>query len=186
MRPCRSEDDFQRWAVDIFDRIGHAQSHILSNQPDIPDLSAAVNGVDLWLELKYGLFNMAAGPEGRDYDEFEFREVKRGQLDWLEKRAEHGAAICGIFGYMDILPSRATQYVFFMDAPAYLKYHFKKTAGRFCVGSVLLSRFALPFEEVYDDPAKLMKFLKTASRLSKLPLDHPDQSIIGIGSKLDR
>src|SRR5688572_19490896 len=103
MKPIRSEDDFKRWVVRTLDQLGHVQLHTFSNYPDIPDVSAAVNGIDMWLELKYGQFDMAKGDEGREYDEFGFKEVTRGQLDWLIKRSRAGRAQCGILGYLDIL-----------------------------------------------------------------------------------
>lgn len=162
----RCEDDFQRWAVDIFSRAGHAQSHTFSHEPDVPDLSVAAGGVDLWLELKYGRFSMSAGKDGREYDEFKFKEDKRGQLDWLIKRATAGRTACGIFGFIDVLPfDGLTQYVFYMDADAYLERHYKKTSGRISVAAVILGAHTISFDEVRNDPKELMAFLK--ARINK-------------------
>ena len=158
MNPIRSEGDFQRWVMSTLLGLGaHIQDHRLSNLPHIPDMSAALNGLDMWLELKYGRFSMAAGPEGRDYDDFEFKEVTRGQLDWLISRKKAGQARCGILGYMDIFPTRYTQYVFYMDADLYLEKVYKaKTKG----GPPILSRHVIPLDDVIKAPTTLWEFLK--------------------------
>lgn len=91
-----NEGEFQKWVEARFIH-GHVQSHEYSSQPDVPDVSASMLGMDYWLELKYARFRC-----DRQYSPFKFDEVKRGQLDWLDKRAQHGRAECGILGYCQI------------------------------------------------------------------------------------
>jgi hypothetical protein len=104
----------------------------------IPDLSAAHDGKDYWLELKYGEFGMAEGPEGRDYDTFEFSEVTRQQLEWLRIRELAGGARCGILGYFRVRPSYLTHYVFFMPPQRYLDKVWRNNDS-FSVGAAILS-----------------------------------------------
>lgn len=156
MRPIRSEDDFQRWAQQSLAIIGHTQDHRHSALPHIPDMSAAIGTLDLWLELKYGQFSLSAGPEGRDYDDLEFEEVTRGQLDWLARRGRAGSALCGILGYLDIMPSQLTQYVFYMDADAYLETVYRK---KYSVGAAILTGNCIAFDKVALNPSAFGNFL---------------------------
>lgn len=168
MKKISSEDDFQDWAMSMFERIGHIQDHRHSSLPHVPDLSVAAHGGDMWLELKYGRFRFDMGPEGRDYEIFNFKEVTRGQLDWLSKRQNAGRALCGILGYVDCLPTRLTSYLFYMDGDAYLDHVWKPARQQseekpHTIGSIVLSPHTIPFHEVRDDTRALMRFLRSFS-----------------------
>lgn len=145
MRHFRDEADFQRWAMRLISTAGHVQDHRYAITDGVPDLSAALYGTDLWLEAKFGRFNMAGGPDGRDYDRFLFKETNRLQLEWLIKRRLAGSTQCGILGYMEILPTRLTHYLFYLDAEVYLDQVYKKEIS---VGAILLMDCCVDIELV--------------------------------------
>lgn len=159
MMPTDGEDKFQDWVQDrITGAGGHFQDHRFSAQNDVPDLSCALAGRDYWLELKYGEF--ALRHDG--YDDFYFNTMKRGQLEWLIKRSQHGQATCGVLGYFVAKGDHSSdRYLFFMTANKYLAHIWTKK--RFDVGAVMLLPCSMRADECRTG-RDLFSFIDGAAR----------------------
>lgn len=156
-----SETKFQKnWLEPKLRAAGHFMDHRFSHMPDVPDVSCAAHGVDYWLELKYGEFKLLH----TKYDRLEF-ETTRGQLSFLEQRAKHGRAICGVLAYIVVsgdllIPFTDRQvYLFFMTAKTYLRKVWKTD---YDVGAAILSQHTRALADVLTG-RDLLRFIHEAS-----------------------
>lgn len=158
MKLIQSEKDFRNWVIAMFTvKGGHIQGHEDRHSTGIPDISAAYDGVDYWLELKYDEFTLTT----EHYQRFEYRELTRQQLEWLIRRAEAGDAACGILGCFALRSSLVTnRYVFYMEADAYLGKLWRGNA-QMSVGAVMLSPYSMDIKYLTSLP-KLVEFIQAA------------------------
>lgn len=137
MNLIQGEDQFQRWVMARLGVLGlehecHAQD-FSSFQYDVPDLNFTFEGREYWLELKYGEFKMLHS----GYDEFSWKTMQRGQLDWLERRGNAGAYCVGILGYAVMKGNHSTTpYLIFMNPSYYLATVWQKKG--FSAGAALM------------------------------------------------
>lgn len=164
-----NEDDFQAWVMEKFNIAGHVFDHRHSALPDVPDLSAAADGKDYWLELKYGEFKMLHS----GYDKLRFKTT-RGQLNFLIRRSLHGSALCGIMAYFkvsgDYPVDGGPEYLFYMNPIEYLARVFpnqKVLRDGICVGTAMLSRCVRPAHSVRT-ARDLLDFIEEARHV-RLP-----------------
>ena len=150
MMLLKDENEFQEWVMARFAAAGgHVCDHRNSATVAVPDLSAALRGIDYWLELKHG-GNFKLLHNGRRYQRFELRETQRRQVDWLQLRAMAGNCVCGILAYFTVsgdhtLDGEEQPYIFFMNTDDYLN---RLVRGEMDAGAVVLSRFSTHFDKV--------------------------------------
>lgn len=155
-----NEDTFQQWVKDRLIAVGAHVQDFSAHGGDVPDLSAALLEQEYWLELKYGVFKLLH----TKYDEFFYRETKRGQLAWLCKRQEQSTAICGILGYAMMQGNHSsTPYITFHSAHYYLAEVWTRV-NRWCAGSVILSQRAAPAHSLLTGRALLDFIARAADR----------------------
>lgn len=113
-----NERKFQEWVVkNIKSRGGHVQPIFGDDRyPGIPDLSVGVNGIEVWIEVKYWRKNHYLYNEVGEAHSKENRKLTAQQHKWLKVRESKGGAFCavlvawsaqdkmGTYSYVSLIP----------------------------------------------------------------------------------
>lgn len=164
-----NEDSFQKWVVQRFRGLVPG-GHVLDLSAvggDVPDLNVACcdydadeagSGYEYWLELKFDWFRLGHSR----YDDFEWSQAKRGQLEWLSRRAHQRTARCGVLGYArsyGIDKTHSVDYLIFHTVEQYLEEVWMKKPQS---GGVFLGPRATPAHSI-NTGRDLIKFIDHAA-----------------------